>query len=291
MARARFWKLHINLDTFNAAFAALDSDQERSDFVVGLSRGMNAGKVKPDCSDPMSVGYAIGDEMRKEVEGFREQCVLNGPKRKSNKKHHTVDHTVHHMVDGEATERLTERSTQSINPLIHKEVPPIAPLEGGMAGRRKRAPKQKQAETWMQPYDDDILSAVARIKAVWPTHSCKQPRSDALVPHTNFGELASRLSQIRADGADLEVLVAIALEHAKAFHDGKTGAPAAHNYFGMRGFQGGPPPWKAAYQHHVTARVTNEEHPPSVFEEEPPRPEREAVRVLAPLPGLPMEFA
>lgn len=80
MARARTWKLHLNLDTFNAAYAALDGPQEQSDFLTGLSRGMNAGKVKDDCPDPMAVGFSIGYEMRQDAEAFIEASSNAGKK-------------------------------------------------------------------------------------------------------------------------------------------------------------------------------------------------------------------
>lgn len=99
MSRARFWKLQINLDTFNSAFAALDTDSERGEFLLGLSRGMNGGKVKDDCSDPMSVGFAIGSEMRQEAEGFRQAAAINGSKRKSNENDRVVDQEVNPTVD------------------------------------------------------------------------------------------------------------------------------------------------------------------------------------------------
>ena len=95
--RARCWNLRLNLDIFNAAFAALDDQADRSDFLMGLSRGMNGGKVKEDCSDPMSVGFSIGEAMRSEAEGFREQSAINGAKRKSNKNDHVVNQEVNQI--------------------------------------------------------------------------------------------------------------------------------------------------------------------------------------------------
>lgn len=99
MSRARFWKLQINLDTFNAAYAALDGALEQAEFLAGLYRGMNGGKVKDDCSDPMSVGFAIGSEMRQEAEGFRMAASINGSKRKSNENYHPVNLVVDQTVD------------------------------------------------------------------------------------------------------------------------------------------------------------------------------------------------
>ena len=109
----------MNLDTFNSGYAALDTDQERAEFVSGLYKGMNGGKVKDDCSDPMSVGFAIGQEMRLEAEGFRERSVENGAKRKSNRNDQMVDHKVHQTVDQTCTQS-TIYNPQSTNVLPPK---------------------------------------------------------------------------------------------------------------------------------------------------------------------------
>jgi hypothetical protein len=80
-------------------------------------RGLNAGKVKDDSSDAMSIGFWQGFEPRQEAEGYRMASSINGGMRKSNKKHHEVDQ----MVDQSGT------LTLNLNP--SKEVPPT-PLRG-----------------------------------------------------------------------------------------------------------------------------------------------------------------
>lgn len=75
---ARTWNLRFNLDVFNAAFASLDDAEERSEFLVGLSRGVNSGRVKDDCSDAMATGFAIGSDMRSEADEFTQKMVKGG---------------------------------------------------------------------------------------------------------------------------------------------------------------------------------------------------------------------
>jgi hypothetical protein len=69
----------MNLDVFNAAFAALDDDTERSRFLVGLSRGMNGGSIKGS-HDALTAGFRVGEEMRHEAENFRAKKTLDGLK-------------------------------------------------------------------------------------------------------------------------------------------------------------------------------------------------------------------
>ena len=153
MTRARCWNLRLNLDTFNAAFAALDDPPEQAEFLVGLSRGMNGGKVKDNCSDPMSVGFAIGEEMRAEAEGFRDKSVQNGAKRKSNKNDLMVDHTVDQKVD------LTGTQSTIHNPQSTNQKP-----------ARTRKPKK---DTSLIP--EDLLPKVQKLCSEWPSQSLGEP--------------------------------------------------------------------------------------------------------------------
>jgi hypothetical protein len=78
MARARFWNLRLNLDEFNAALAALDDDQQRSDFLLGLSRGMNGGQLRLGADEALSMGFELGQGMRHEAEEYRAGRSVNG---------------------------------------------------------------------------------------------------------------------------------------------------------------------------------------------------------------------
>lgn len=150
----------MNLDTFNSGYAALDNDQERAEFVSGLYKGMNGGKVKDDCSDPMSVGFAIGEEMRKEAEGFRERSVENGAKRKSNRNDQTVDHEVYQTVD------LT--CTQST---IHNPQSTIQQPEKASSPSRARGPRKPKKQIHIP---EEYLKDLQVICDDWPRRSKKQ---------------------------------------------------------------------------------------------------------------------
>jgi len=161
MTRARCWKLQINLDTFNAAYAALDGPQEQSEFLIGLSRGMNGGKVKDDCPDSMAVGFAIGGEMRQEAEGFRMAASINGSKRKSNGNHQTVHHEVDQTVHHPGHPILNPQSTNLV---------PSTPLPPGKESSPSRA-RQSAKKKESLPPPEHLLPKLGTIVKDWPRRS------------------------------------------------------------------------------------------------------------------------
>lgn len=158
MSRARCWKLQINLDTFNASFAALDTAEEKADFLTGLSRGMNGGKVKDDCSDPMSVGFAVGSDMRQEAEGFRLNASINGSKRKSNRN----DHSVHQEVD----QTVHHPGHPILNPISNNPISTNPPTEKEPSSSRARKSAGKKNEPL--PIPEEFLPMLEAICKHWP---------------------------------------------------------------------------------------------------------------------------
>lgn len=156
--RARTWNLRMNLDTFNSGYAALDNEQDRAEFLTGLYKGMNGGKVKDDCSDPMSVGFAVGQEMRTEAENFRVRSVENGSKRKSNRNDQTVDRGVYLTVDQTCTQS-TIHNPQSTNEQPQTE----------KASSPSRARSSKKKEPLSPP--EEFLADLSTIAKDWPRRS------------------------------------------------------------------------------------------------------------------------
>ena len=111
----------MNLDVFNAAFAALDDDTERSKFLVGLSRGMNGGPNKAP-TGPLSLGFKIGHEMRQEAEDFRSKKTVDGLKGGRPKVNQDGNHVVNQ--DG------NQSGTQSSIPNPTTMEPQTKPLPG-----------------------------------------------------------------------------------------------------------------------------------------------------------------
>ena len=165
----------MNLDTFNSGYAALDTDQERAEFVSGLYKGMNGGKVKDDCSDPMSVGFAIGQEMRLEAEGFRERSVENGAKRKSNRNDQTVDHKVYQTVD--------QTCTQST---IHNPQSTIQQPEKASSPSRARLSRKKEE---VPPIPEALLPFLETLTSDWPRKSHDGRRVTVLRPVDSWDKI------------------------------------------------------------------------------------------------------
>ncbi len=70
----------MNLDAFNADFAALADDDERGQFLSGLSVGMNEGHPRVSAADPFIEGYTLGKSMRDEAEALRNKSTEDGAK-------------------------------------------------------------------------------------------------------------------------------------------------------------------------------------------------------------------
>jgi hypothetical protein len=107
----------------------------------------------------MSVGYAIGTEMRGEAEAFRAKAVETGSMRKSNRN----DHTVHGPVDGTVDQGGTQSTILNLqstnnNPPSKKESSPS-----------RARPSAKKKEPATPP--EHILPKLATIAKDWPRHS------------------------------------------------------------------------------------------------------------------------
>lgn len=145
MARARTWNLRINLDEFNAAFATLCDERDRSDFLAGLSRGMNGGSEREGASPSFADGLRLGHVMRGEAEEFRagKQAVgMLGGRPRVNQSETTGEPEVNLMVTT-SEPQVNQSETQSTI-LKEKESTPPTPLPGETPARK---PRQKKHQT------------------------------------------------------------------------------------------------------------------------------------------------
>lgn len=221
----------MNLDVFNAAFAALDDDSERSMFLVGLSRGMNGGPDK-DSPGALGMGFKIGQGMRQEAEGFRAKKTADGLKGGRPR----VNQDGNHLVNQDGNQNGTQSTI--LNPLTNNPKP-------------EAKPRASKKPSWKGGFEDDILDATTEIIGFWPNESRRQPNSDSRVPRSSGPQLAARLSRIKQSGGDLSVCVAIAKRAVDEFEHGKW-AKAAENFFG----KSEDAPWIAYYQAHTTNMET-----------------------------------
>ena len=78
MAISRTWKLHLNLDEFNALTLSLYQDSDRALAFQGLALGFNGSPLPCDVPGAFVRGWNLGKATRDEAESFRESRKTNG---------------------------------------------------------------------------------------------------------------------------------------------------------------------------------------------------------------------
>lgn len=138
--------------------------------------------------------------------------------------------------------------------------------EEGCGGRRapgkKKEPKAPKVPEWKKPFPEDVLDTVDEIMEFWARPAVDLQPADRQtgkrdpVPDTSRPKLAERLAEIKAEGGDLRVCVAIGRRFVEEYR--KPGArvwmKAAQFFFGSRD----DAPWRALYRAHVTNEQTLE---------------------------------
>lgn len=157
---------------------------------------------------------------------------------------------------------------QSVTPSTEYKVQstPSPDGEGGCGGRRapgkKKEPKAPKVPEWKKPFPEDVLDTVDEIMEFWARPAVDLQPADRQtgkrdpVPDTSRPKLAERLAEIKAEGGDLRVCVAIGRRFVEEYR--KPGArvwmKAAQFFFGSRD----DAPWRALYRAHVTNEQTLE---------------------------------
>jgi len=116
------------------------------------------------------------------------------------------------------------------------------PPQGGNA-------KQVRKPIWTKAHPEEVIKATQEIKAIWPRpeDDAFQPDGKTLVPGVSPSELASRLAEIKALGAELDVCVKIAARVVSEWKAGKW-IKAPQHFFG----KAKDSPFRAYYQAYVT---------------------------------------
>lgn len=122
-----------------------------------------------------------------------------------------------------------------------KENTPLTPQGGN--GKRDRKP------TWTKAHPEEVIKATQEIKAIWPRpeDDAFQPDGKTLVPGVSPSELASRLAEIKALGAELDICVKVAARVVSEWKAGKW-IKAPQHFFG----KAKDSPFRAYYQAYVT---------------------------------------
>jgi hypothetical protein len=137
----------------------------------------------------MSVGYAIGTEMRGEAEAFRAKAVETGSMRKSNKN----DHTVHGPVDGTVDQGGTQSTIH--NPQSTNNNPPSKKESSPSRARLSRERKLSM----LDGYPETALTVVRTLLPIWP-EELPDGRKPAFDPHA----ASARVTEILAANPSIQ---------------------------------------------------------------------------------------
>lgn len=265
MTKPRTWNLRLNIDVFNASVAALGDDQERAQFLTGMSCGMNGGCPRPGAPSALLEGFSVGSEMRKEAEAFvaSKSGAGNSSVQARLKKYGSAqptsnsDRTV--IEQGSNTCSNSDRTNPQstiYNPLTTNQPPSSSTQEVQEGKKGKKAPKEAKQPAWMEPFPADVLEAVAEIMEFYPRPPDDLQPPDRTtkhqdpVPETSRPKLAQRLTDIKAEGGNLEVCVIIARRFVEEYRviNARVWMKAAQFFFGSSS----EAPWRDLYRAHVT---------------------------------------
>lgn len=120
---------------------------------------------------------------------------------------------------------------------------PLPPTGSGEGVKQVRKP------TWTKAHPEEVIKATQEIKAIWPRpeDDAFQPDGKTLVPGVSPSELASRLAEIKALGAELDICVKVAARVVSEWKAGKW-IKAPQHFFG----KAKDSPFRAYYQAYVT---------------------------------------
>lgn len=150
-----------------------------------------------------------------------------------------------------------ETPSPSPSPVLIKCTSPSAQLAESSAEKPKKE-KPKKNPAWSKPFPEDVVEVATEILKIWPDPKVDiQPRDDRgvrkPVPEINRPKLAGRLMEIKQEGGDLQVCLAIAQRYVADYRaSDRVWMKAPQHFFGVRG------PWPDLYQAHVTNEQTLE---------------------------------
>lgn len=267
MTRSRTWNLRLNLDDFNAAFAALGDDAEKAQFLHGLSLGMNAGEPREGCPEPTREGFDLGRSMRSEAEVYRAGRVEIGKRGGPASWKHPKE--PHGKPEGEphgsprGNHLVNHDGTQSTIHNPGTEVPPLTPHGGGepvggkVSGKRQGQSKRRGKQEILNgfaPWTKTVLEALA---PAWPRED--GPPEDRRPIQVSVPAAGDILEKIHQDHPTLpeELTIAAALRYVK---ETRTRYKAMEYFFGPQG------PWKGYINAELEARKRRAEQAAGVTE-------------------------
>ena len=164
---------------------------------------------------------------------------------------------------------LEDPSNQSsiLNPLTTipnsqspKELLPSPPAQEARKAQEERKAKPLKAPpkpSWAIQFPPDVLEAVATFRDIWPDpkRGHEQPKDHQLVPTPSWPKLAERLSEIKSEGAEMEILITAGMRHVSEWKNLGTWIKAPQYFFG----KSEDAPWRAFYRAELTNRKLEEQ--------------------------------
>lgn len=182
----------MNLDDFNAAFAALGDEAERGQFLSGMSRGMNAGSFR-ESTQAFKDGFEVGHAMRQSAEDYRETKKKAGrlggnPELTKAKDNHEVNHEDIQKVDQMDNHEVNHEPTTWINQSLilnpsNNTTPPAEPETKRKT--RRTTPKIDWHQTLGDKHDEFF-----ELFGAWPKGSKQRPY-DAAKAYLEARDVAS----------------------------------------------------------------------------------------------------
>jgi len=167
MSPSRTWKLHLNLDIFNGLYIGLRTPQDQSDFLWGLSLGMNGEDAEEGASRPFTKGFEFGSTMRQEADGYRESRRQIGMKggAPSHKEPHGKPHgspvvTTRYTYGEDQVNAIHNPQSLILNPLIQDPQTTNSPPSAAEPPRPPKGRKPKATTSMMGEEFQSFLDLV-----------------------------------------------------------------------------------------------------------------------------------
>ena len=138
------------------------------------------------------------------------------------------------------------------------EVPPLPPTPSAEGGKKaKKATKAVKVPEWQVALPKDVLEALAGLREFWPDPEAgdlqpadRTTRRRDPVPKTRWPEVGARLAEIKSEGGDPAVCLAIGRRFVAEYRveANRVWMKAAQFFFG----KSADAPWRALYRAHVT---------------------------------------
>ena len=198
MSPQKIWKLQLNLDDFNASITSLVTGEDRNQFLVGFSMGMNGRDLTLPTTPPTREGYTLGHSMRCEAEAFIAQSVIDGnkggPKSWKSRKLDVSGSLTPPITPGVRVAEPNLSIYQSSNITTTTTSPPSV-------DQPKQKPlKEKKIKVKFSEHSDEVKEIVNTLSREWRTEDPAEDKRPIKISRVGF---ASNVKEILMDHPEL----------------------------------------------------------------------------------------